>query len=91
MNVIKQLWHGNICGIDDCSADKPPSSHETAARDIQAQLEKTLDDEQKKMFSSYIDAIHNAALDWQENAFCYGFRLGHNLALEATENKDVLE
>ncbi len=87
MSIIQDLWYGNVCGVDDCSANKS-SSYEVTARCIQTTLENMLDAEQKKAFSAYVDAIHNAALDWQENAFTYGFSLGHRLALEA-QNSDT--
>ena len=80
MNVIKDLWYGNICGVDDCCRHMGPDHTDFEAYE---QLKKVLKtEEQQHLLDAYVDAIHNAAVDWQENAFAYGFRLGHALALE---------
>ena len=80
MSVIKDLWYGNICGVDDCCRYIAPDHTDFEAYE---QLKKALKtEEQQQLLDAYVDAIHDAAMDWQEKAFTYGFRLGHDLALE---------
>ena len=80
MNVIKDLWHGNICGEDDCCRELSPDHTDYEAYE---QLKASLTTEkQKRLLEEYVDAIHQSSADWQEKAFAYGFRLGHNLAAE---------
>ena len=83
MDVIKDLWYGNICGVEDCShgASSDPGAFKEYDRIRQALTTQ----EQREFFDAYVDAIHNAALDWQEDAFRYGVRLGFDLANEIAD------
>ena len=80
MDVIKNLWYGNICGVDDCNRDTPP---EHTDYETYVNLRNALTtQEQQDLLDAYVDAIHQSALDWQEQAFRYGIRLGFHFAAE---------
>ena len=80
MSVIKDLWEGNICAMQDCCRD---TTFDHTDFEIYEQLKQILTtDEQRRLLESYVDTIHEVAEDWQQQAFEYGFRLGHSLALE---------
>ena len=80
MSIIQDLWYGGICGADDCGCNNPARDTDFPAYKQLQQILTT--DEQRRLLDAYVDAIHFAAMDWEEKAFAYGFRLGHDLALE---------
>ena len=80
MSIIKDLWDGNICAMQDCGRD---ATFDHADFEAYEQLKQILTtEEQRRLLEVYVETIHEVADAWQQQAFEYGFRLGHALALE---------
>lgn len=85
-STISDLWNGNIAPCEHCGA------HDTQANQLICLLEqnrddlcKELSDMQKEIFQKYIDCSEEYLLRMMELAFCDGFCLGNQLAIESLE------
>ena len=83
MNVIKELWHGNIVPQDDARNNskemKELMGYMTRHHDA---LLKTMTDEQKEIFEKFDDCWSEYASYAEEAIFTYAFKLGAQLMLE---------
>ena len=84
MNVIKELWHGNICPQTDSRNNSPEMKElmEYMARHHDDLL-KTLNDEQKAIFEKFDDCWSEYSSYAEEAIFTYAFKLGARLVYEA--------
>ncbi len=88
MNIIKELWRGNVIPQDSDVFDKPQlkellgymSRHREA-------LESTLTDEQKEVFEKYMDNRNEYDYLAQAEVFEYGFRLGAKFVLDVLKEE----
>ena len=83
MNVINELWHGNICPQTDSRNNSPAMKElmEYMARHHDDLL-KTLNDEQKAIFEKFDDCWSEYSSYAEEAIFTYAFRLGMQIALD---------
>ena len=83
MNIIKELWHGNIIPQDDSRNNSPEMKllMEYMARHHE-DLEKSFTDEQKETFEKFHDCWSEYMNLAEAAIFEYAFRLGARLAME---------
>ena len=83
MNVINELWHGNIVPQTDSRNNSPEMKElmEYMARHHDDLL-KTLNDEQKAIFEKFDDCWSEYSSYAEEAIFTYAFRLGMQIALD---------
>ena len=83
MNVIKDLWHGNIVPEDDIRNRSPEMNQlmEYMARHHKDLLE-SMTDEQKVIFEKFDDCWCECASLTEEAVFEYAFKLGMRIAIE---------
>ena len=77
MNVIKELWHGNIIPQDDSRNNSKEMKGLLGyiARHHE-DLAKTFTDEQKEIFEKFDDCWSEYASYAEEAIFTYAFKLG---------------
>ena len=83
MNVIKELWHGNIIPQEDSrtNSKKMKELLGYTARHHE-ELEKTFSEEQKEIFENSTTAGANNMSLAESAIFEYAFKLGMNIAIE---------
>ena len=88
MRILEEFWYGKLepadCDVVDCK------EHNEALRRIDRSEEKLLDtmtDEQKELFSAYMDAVHEYQSITDCLLFQNSFKLGARMVLEVMENK----
>ena len=88
MNVIKELWHGNIVPQDDSRNNSPQMKElmEYMARHHDDLL-KSMTDEQKEIFEKFDDCWSEYMSLAEAAIFEYAFKLGANLILNVLEQK----
>ncbi len=84
MNVIKELWHGNIIPQEDSRNNSPEMKQlmDYMARHHD-ELLKTMTDEQKEIFEKFDDCWSEYASFAEAAIFEYAFKLGTRLAIES--------
>ena len=88
MNVIKELWHGNIVPQDDSRNNSPEMKElmEYMARHHDDLL-KSMTDEQKEIFEKFDDCWSEYMSLAEAAIFEYAFKLGANIILNVLEQK----
>ena len=88
MNIIKELWHGNIAPQDDSRNNSPEMRElmEYMARHHDDLL-KSMTDEQKEIFEKFDDCWSEYMSLAEAAIFEYAFKLGANLILNVLEQK----
>ena len=88
MNVIKELWHGNIVPQDDSrnNSSEMKELMEYMARHHDDLL-KSMTDEQKEIFEKFDDCWSEYMSLAEAAIFEYAFKLGANLILNVLEQK----
>ena len=83
MNVIKELWHGNIVPQDDSRNNSPEMKQlmEYMSRHPE-DLEKTFNEEQKEIFEKFHDCWNEYMSLAEAAIFEYAFKLGMRIAIE---------
>ena len=83
MNVIKELWHGNIVPQEDSQTNTKEMKELISyiARHDEA-LEKLLTEEQKAIFEKYQDCWNEYVSLAEAAIFEYAFKLGMQIAIE---------
>ena len=86
MNIIKELWHGNITPQDDSRNNSPEMKElmEYMARHHDDLL-KSMTDEQKELFEKYTDCVRENQVITDCLIFQNGFKLGARMMLEVME------
>ena len=87
MNIIKELWHGNIAPQDDSRNNSREMKQlmEYMARHHE-DLEKSFTDEQKEIFEKFDDCWSEYISLAEAAIFEYAFKLGMNIAIESLAN-----
>ncbi len=83
MNLIKELWYGNIIPQEDGIFNKPQFKEllgYTARHRVE--LEETLTDKQKELLEKMMDNRNEYDSLAEARVFEYGFKLGTKLMLE---------
>ena len=85
MNVIKELWHGNVCPQTDSRNNSPEMKElmEYMARHHDDLL-KTMTDEQKEILEKFDDCWSEYESYAEEAIFIYAFKLGMQIAITVT-------
>ena len=88
MNIIKELWHGNIVPQDDSrnNSHEMKELMEYMARHHDDLL-KSMTDEQKEIFEKFDDCWSEYMSLAEAAIFEYAFKLGANLILNVLEQK----
>ena len=83
MNVINELWHGNIVPQEDSQTNTKEMKELISyiARHDEA-LEKLLTEEQKAIFEKYQDCWNEYVSLAEAAIFEYAFKLGMQIAIE---------
>ena len=83
MNVIKELWHGNIIPQEDSRTNSKEMKElmEYMARHHD-DLIKTMSDEQKALFEKFDDCWSEYTSLSEVAIFEYAFKLGMQMAIE---------
>ena len=83
MNVIKELWHGNIIPQEDSRTNTKEMKELIGyiARHHE-ELEKDFTDKQKETFEKFQDCWGEYSTLAEEAIFVYGFKLGAKMMLE---------
>ena len=84
MNVIKELWHGNIIPQEDSRINSKEMKKLLGymARHHEDQ-EKTFTEEQKEIFEKFHDCWSEYMSLAEASIFEYAFKLGINIAIES--------
>ena len=88
MNVIKELWHGNIIPQEDSRTNSKEMKELLGymARHHE-DLEKTFTDEQKEIFEKFHDCWDEYVNLAEAAIFEYAFKLGMQIAMETMTDK----
>ena len=83
MNIIKELWHGNIAPQDDSRNNSPEMKQlmEYMSRHHDDLL-KSMKDEQKEIFEKFDDCWGEYMSLAEAAIFEYAFKLGMQIAIE---------
>ena len=83
MNIIKELWHGNVCPQTDSRNNSYEMKElmEYIARHHD-NLIKTMTDEQKEIFEKFDDCWSEYTSLSEAAIFEYAFKLGMQMAIE---------
>ena len=89
MNIIKELWHGNIAPQDDSRNNSPEMKQlmEYMARHHDDLL-KSMTDEQKEIFEKFDDCWSEYMSNAEAGIFEYAFKLGMQIAIETLSKKE---
>ena len=84
MNIIKELWHGNIIPQEDSRTNSKEMKELLGymARHHE-DLEKSFSDEQKETFEKFDDCWSEYMSLAEAAIFEYAFKLGMNIAIES--------
>ena len=87
MNIIKELWHGNIIPQEDSRNNSPEMKElmEYIARHHDDLL-KTMTDEQKETFEKFHDCWSEYTSLAEAAIFEYAFKLGARLMIETQQD-----
>ena len=87
MNIINELWHGNIVPQEDSRNNSPEMKElmEYMARHHDNLL-KTMTDEQKEVFEKFDDCWSEYMSLAEAAIFEYAFKLGARLMLEVQKD-----
>ena len=87
MNIINELWHGNIVPQEDSRNNSPEMTElmEYMARHHDNLL-KTMTDEQKEIFEKFDDCWSEYMSLAEAAIFEYAFKLGARLMLEVQKD-----
>ena len=83
MNIIKELWHSNVCPQTDSRNNSPEMKElmEYMARHHD-DLIKTMSEEQKEIFEKFDDCWSEYTSLSEAAIFEYAFKLGMQMAIE---------
>ena len=87
MNVIKELWHGNIVPQEDSTTNTKDMKEPLAyiARHHE-DLDKTFTPEQKELYEKLHDCWDEYVSLAEAAIFEYAFKLGMKIAIESLNN-----
>ena len=89
MDILKELWHGNIVPQEDSRTNSPQMKELLGymARHHE-DLEKSFTDEQKETFEKFHDCWNEYAELCDKEVFMHAFRLGMQIAIAAMTERD---
>ena len=86
MRILEEFWYGNIepTEYDTSSCKEYKTLLELICRN-EENLQATMTDEQKELFSRYTDAVREHQMATDSLIFQNGFKLGARMMLEVME------
>ena len=86
MRILEEFWYGNIepTEYDTSSCKEYKKLLELICRN-EEKLQATMTDEQKELFSRYIDAVREHQMTADRLIFQNGFKLGARIMLEVMD------
>ena len=90
MNVIKELWHGNIIPQEDSRTNSKEMKELLGymARHHE-DLEKTFTEEQKEIFDKFHDCWSEYMSLAEASIFEYAFKLGAKMIMDINLNNEI--
>ena len=90
MNIINELWHGNIVPQEDSRNNSPEMKElmEYMARHHDDLL-KTMTDEQKEIFEKFDDCYNELTDINERELFTYAFKLGARIMLAVFTEQEL--
>ena len=86
MRILEEFWYGNIEPTKyDTSSCKEYKETLRLITKNEEKLQATMTDEQKELFSRYIDAVREHQMTTDCLIFQNGFKLGSRIMLEVME------
>ena len=84
MDIIKELWCGNVSPFEQCTrGDKQLKELLSLMAHNRDELEETLTEKQKETLEKFEENMNEMHGITERDAFSYGFRLGVQLMAEA--------
>ena len=84
MDIINELWYGNVSPFEQCTrGDKRLKELLKLVARNREDLDATLTDKQKETLEKFEDCMNEMHSITERDAFSYGFRLGAQLIAEA--------
>ena len=84
MDIIKELWHGNVAPFEQCTrGDKQLKELLKLVARNKEELDAMLTDKQKETLEKFEENMNERHGIAERDAFSYGFRLGVQLMAEA--------
>ena len=84
MNIIEELFYGNISAADMRKSKKYKKACEKEL-EIYHKLKPTLTKEQDKLLEEFLEANSNSAEICEKNFFTYGFKVGLQIGIESNK------
>lgn len=84
MNIIEELFYGNISAADMRKSKKYKKACEKEL-EIYHKLKPTLTKEQDKLLEELLEANSNSAEICEKNFFTYGFKVGLQIGIESNK------
>ena len=83
MDIIKELWYGNVSPFEQCTrGDKQLKELLKLVARNKEELDASLTDKQKETLEKFEDCMNEMHSITERDAFSYGFRLGVQLMAE---------
>ena len=84
MDIIKELWYGNIAPFEQCTrGDKQLKELLKLVARNKEELDASLTEKQKEILEKFEENMNEMHGITERDAFSYGFRLGVQLMAEA--------
>ena len=84
MDIIKELWYGNISPFEQCTrGDKRLKELLKLVARNREELDGSLTEKQKETLEKFEDCMNEMHSVTERDAFSYGFRLGVRLMAES--------
>ena len=84
MDIIKELWYGNIAPFEQCTrGDRQMKELLSLMARNRDELGEGLTEKQKETLEKFEEALNEMHSIAERDAFSYGFRLGVQLMAEA--------
>ena len=84
MNIIKELFYGNISATDMRKSKKYKKACKKEL-EVYHKLKATLNKEQDNLLEELLEANSNSAEICEKNFFAYGFKVGLQIGIESNK------
>lgn len=84
MNIIEELFYGNISAADMRKSKKYKQACEKEL-EVYHKLKATLNKEQDNLLEELLEANSNSAEICEKNFFTYGFKIGLHIGIESNK------
>lgn len=84
MNIIEELFYGNISAADMRKSKKYKKACEKEL-EVYHKLKETLNDEQKQLLENLLNLNSDSAAICEKDFFAYGFKVGLHIGIESNK------